>query len=99
MEVMAEYMHGKEKDTNLSNNDRSSYYIQGIYRVISKNYLIFRKEYFKEVYNKSKINAYLVGWNFRPVYPISIKLELQWKNDSVKKEKERQFATSFSILF
>ena len=99
LEVMAEYMHGKEKDTNIDNNDRSSYYLQGVYRVFSKNYLILRKEYFKEVYNKNKINAYLIGWNYRPLYPISLKLELQWKKDSVKKESEREFATSFSILF
>ncbi len=99
LEVMAEYMHGKEKNTNFNNNDRSSYYLQGIYRVFSKNYLILRKEYFKEVYNKSKINAYLIGWNYRPLYPISLKLELQWKKDDVKNETEREFATSFSILF
>ncbi len=99
IELMSEYMHGKEKDTNLNNNDRSSYYIQGIYRVFSKNYLILRKEYFKEVYNKSRINAYLIGWNFRPLYPISIKVEFQWKKDDVKNETEREFATSFSVLF
>ncbi len=99
LEIMAEYMHGKEDDTNNVNNDRSSYYLQGVYRVFSKNYLILRKEYFKEIYNKNKIHAYLVGWNYRPLYPISIKLEFLWMKDDVTNESKREFATSFSILF
>jgi hypothetical protein len=99
LEIMSEYMYGKEEDTNNKHNDRNSYYLQGVYRVFPKNYLILRKEYFKEVYDKSKIHAYLIGWNYRPLYPISIKLEMLWKKDYVKNKSEREFATSFSILF
>jgi len=99
LEIMSEYMYGKEKNATLSKDIRTSYYLQGIYRVFHKNYLILRKEYFKEVDNKNKINAYLIGWNYRPLYPISIKFEFQWKKDDVKNESEREIATSFSILF
>ena len=92
-------MYGKEEETNHSNANRSSYYIQGIYRVFSKNYLILRKEYFKEVYNSSKINVYLIGWNYRPLYPISLKLEAMWQKDDVIQETKREIAFSLAVLF
>ncbi len=94
--MMSEFIYGTEKGSNVYS--RKSYYIQGIYRVFSKNYLIVRNDYFDNQKNNRNIKAILVGWNYRPLYPISLKVEFQWKKDSLEGDL-LEFATSFAVLF
>jgi len=94
--MMSEFIYGTEKGSNIYS--RKSYYIQGIYRVFSKNYLIIRNDYFDNQKNNRNIKAILVGWNYRPLYPISLKVEFQWKKDSLEGNL-LEFATSFAVLF
>ncbi len=96
LRIMSEFMYGLEEENN--QYSRKAYYIQGIYRVFRKNYLIVRNDYFdSEKFNRN-IKAILIGWNYRPLYPISLKFESQWRKDSLKGDLV-EFATSFAVLF
>ncbi len=95
--LMSEVIYGIERGHHHTYK-RFSYYIQGIYRVFSKNYLIIRNDFFDSEKKNRNIKALLVGWNYRPLYPISLKIEFQIKKDNLAGDVI-EFATSFSTLF
>jgi len=94
---MSEIIYGTEKGTTQT-YQRLAYYIQGILRVFSKNYLILRNDYFNSEKKDKNIKALLIGWNYRPLYPISLKIEGQFRRDSIAGDI-LEFAASFSLLF
>ncbi len=74
--------------------DKESYYIQSVYRVFSKNYLIVRNEYFKDRSDKGYLNVWTFGWNYKPLFNISIKGEVQ-----IFERRNNRFLASFAVLF
>lgn len=73
----------------------SSAYIQGEYHFTPRHGVIARLEYYNDGINATQERIGIIGYSFRPVYPVSLKFEYQWHNDS----KENQFLSSFSVLF
>ena len=84
------------QDTRFAGSERSSsYYLQGEYRFTPQHAVITRGEYFRDGIAGIKERIGIIGYSFRPVYPVSLKFEYQWHADT----KENQFVTSFSVLF
>ena len=73
----------------------SSIYLQGEYRFTPKHALISRVEHFRDSLLDKRERIGVIGYSFRPVYPVSFKLEYQWHADT----NENQFLSSISILF
>ncbi|WP_457621730.1 hypothetical protein [Persephonella sp.] len=74
--------------------DKESYYVQSVYRILSKNYLIIRNEYFKDRSDKGYLNVWTFGWNYKPLFNISIKGEYQFFE-----KRDNRFLASFAVLF
>jgi hypothetical protein len=84
------------QDTVAGKSENSSaFYLQGEYRVTPQHALIARAEYYKDGIIDIKERVGILGYSFRPVYPVSLKFEYQWHADS----NENQFVSSFSVLF
>lgn len=84
------------QDTAATGNERSSaFYLQGERRFTPQHALIARAEYYRDGIANTKERIGILGYSFRPVYPVSLKFEYQWHSDS----KENQFVSSFSVLF
>lgn len=73
----------------------SSAYLQGEYRFTPKHALIGRIEHYKDGLQDQRERIGVIGYSFRPVFPVSLKFEYQWHADTSK----NQFLSSFSILF
>ncbi|WP_457641020.1 hypothetical protein [Persephonella sp.] len=74
--------------------DKKSYYIQGVYRVFPKNYFTLRKEYFRDYSDNGYLNVWTIGWNYKPLFNISLKGEYQ-----IFKKRDNRFLASFAVLF
>ncbi len=72
-----------------------AFYIQGEYRLNPKHALIGRLEYFHNDEQKQKERIGILGYSYRPVYPVSFKIEYQWHADT----DSDGILTSFSVLF
>ncbi|MCB1666126.1 MAG: hypothetical protein KDI28_10115 [Pseudomonadales bacterium] len=73
----------------------TSVYAQFEYRVVPEHALIARAEAFRDdrVALHEKIG--ILGYSYRPLFPVSLKLEYQWHADS----SNNRLVGSFSILF
>ncbi|WP_457642948.1 hypothetical protein [Persephonella sp.] len=74
--------------------DKWSYYIQGVYRVFSKNYFTLRNELFKDRSDDAYLHVWTVGWNYKPRFNISLKGEFQ-----IFEKRKNRFLASFAVLF
>ncbi len=72
-----------------------AFYLQGEYRFNPKHALISRVEYFHNDQLKQKERIGILGYSYRPVYPVSFKIEYQWHADT---DSDGVFS-SFSVLF
>ena len=72
-----------------------AFYLQGEYRFTPQHALIGRIEYFHDDIRRLKDRIGILGYSYRPVYPISLKVEYQWHADS----HDDGVYSSFSILF
>ncbi len=70
-------------------------YIQGLYRFNEEHSVIFRAESYKENVLNTSDNMAIVGYTYRPLYPIAIKTEYQFHSQS----KNDNFLLSFSMMF
>lgn len=70
-------------------------YTQGIYHLNEKHALIGRYEYFHDSSASRTNNIGVLGYSYRPIFPISLKGELQYNSD----ERYNQFLISLSVLF
>ncbi len=70
-------------------------YAQGLYHINMKHALIGRYEYFHDSGNSRTNNIEILGYSYRPIYPVSIKGEVQHNSD----ERLNKFIISFSVLF
>lgn len=70
-------------------------YIQGLYRFNDEHSVILRAEAYKENVLHTSENIALVGYTYRPIFPIAIKTEYQFHSIS----KNDNFLLSFSMMF
>ncbi len=75
-EIWSEAMYGTEEEPYYSGKEhRIAFYLQGTYRVFKGNYMVARFDYLEDL-SEGRGGGYLVlGWNFRPVYYFSLKIE------------------------
>ncbi len=97
LEVSGEFMYAWEKEDYLggSLSYRLSYYLQGVYRVMPKNYAVLRYGFFRDKSDHSRYRILTLGWNFRPSYNFVIKAEYQLRERS----EFNKFLASVSWLF
>ncbi len=78
-----------------STEQKRATYLQLEKRLNERHSLVARYEYFDDNQTADKENISILGYSYRPVYPVSLKAEYQWHSDSSK----NQLLTSFSVLF
>jgi hypothetical protein len=84
------------KKPNVGKSEKSeAFYLQGEYRFNPKHAVIGRVEYFHNDEKKQKERIGVLGYSYRPLYPISLKIEYQWHADS----DSDGILSSFSVLF
>jgi len=70
-------------------------YLQGVYRFSEEHIGILRVESFDDIKRDTQDNIAIVGYTYRPLYPIALKAEYQLhKNDD-----DNALLFSFSVLF
>lgn len=70
-------------------------YVQGLYRFTPQHIGIVRIESYDDNVNNKKEDIGVIGYAYRPIYPIAIKSEYQFHS----KNRENQFLFSISVLF
>ena len=83
-------METTQKDTT-----SGGFFAQARYRVDAKNYAIARYEYYFDGHEQEREHIAIVGYNYRPIYPVSLKMEYGFSSIP---EKSR-FLCSISALF
>jgi hypothetical protein len=85
---------GSQRDTT-GFTTKYAGYIQGVYRFTEKHIGITRVESFNDVKNGIQDNIAILGYTYRPLYPVALKAEYQFhKNDD-----DNALLFSFSVLF
>ena len=82
--------------TEINEKDRESFYTQYTRQLTRQHYVVGRYEYFRDESSDTLENIYILGYNYRPLFPISLKAEYQ-HHDTVSEESGVLF--SFSVLF
>lgn len=93
-QVMAEGIVAKSNYTNTSDYTVAGY-VQGLYRYSPEHAVFGRAEHFSDRYTNYEDNIAVVGYSYRPLYPVSLKGEYQWHS----LEHENRVLISFSVLF
>jgi len=70
-------------------------YVQGLYRYAPEHAIVSRYEYYSDDGLDVEDNVFLLGYSYRPIFPVSLKAEYQWHSLS----HENRLLTSFSVLF
>ena len=70
-------------------------YAQMLYRFNPQHAVVGRYEYFDRRKDGYTDNIGIIGYSYRPLYPVSLKGEYQWHSIS----DENRFLCSFSVLF
>jgi len=79
----------------IGNGHKDASYIQAAYRIVDKNYAIFRNEFYHDSQTKDKGTINTIGWNYKPRPAISLKAEYQFNSNT-----DRNSAImSLSVLF
>lgn len=70
-------------------------YVQGIYRFSPEHAAVGRYEYYDRRNDGYRDHIGIVGYSYRPIYPVSLKGEYQWHSQN----DENRFLFSFAVLF
>jgi hypothetical protein len=97
IQLLGEYSHLTYNPLNNSNDkhNKYAYYLQGRYKVTPKHFVVGRYERFKDEFHGVDEEIKLIGYNYRPAYPVSIKCEYQLHDN----KDNNKFLLSFSMLF
>ncbi|HEX5670345.1 MAG TPA: hypothetical protein VFX66_02315, partial [Sulfuricurvum sp.] len=76
-QVMAEGLAAKNEYANTSDYAISGY-VQGMYRYTLQHGVIGRVEHFRDYHTHYEDNIAVLGYSYRPWYPVSFKGEYQW---------------------
>lgn len=93
--VMGEGIVAKTDYNGARSDETIAAYVQGIYRFTPQHAAVGRVEYFDRQYDDYTDRIGIVGYSYRPIYPVSLKGEYQWHSQS----DENRFLCSFSVLF
>lgn len=92
----AEAAYNDVSDTRLETKTyKFGGYTQGIYHLNTKHAFVGRYEYFHDSSLSLTNNIGVIGYSYRPIYPVSLKGELQYNSD----ERYNKFLLSLSVLF
>ncbi len=78
-----------------SDQTKESVFLQGAKRVARHHTLAARYEYYRDEALRLNENLYILGYNYRPIFPVSLKAEYLLHDDSA----DSMALFSFSILF
>jgi hypothetical protein len=92
IQVLAEF--GSQRDNNEFTTKYAGY-VQGVYRFTQKHIGIMRVESFDDTKQEKQDNIAIIGYTYRPLYPIALKTEYQFHKD----DDDNAFLFSFSVLF
>lgn len=81
--------HNTKSDLTLSG------YVQSVYHFSSEHAVVGRYEYYNDQHRDYQDNIGVLGYSYRPIYPISLKGEYQWHSQV----NENRTLFSFSVLF
>ncbi len=94
-QVMSEVMlAGNEFASNVHSSTLSGY-VQGMYRYSLEHAFVGRYEYYNNNHTNYEDNIAVIGYSYRPWYPVSLKGEYQWHSMN----DENALLFSFSVLF
>lgn len=93
-QIMAEGLVAKSEYQNRSDYAVSGY-VQGMYRYTPEHGFVGRVEHFKDHQTHYEDNIAVLGYSYRPMYPVSLKGEYQWHSQN----NENRALFSFSVLF
>ena len=85
---------GSQKSNNEFTTDYAAY-LQGLYRLNEKHNLILRAESFKTKLTPQAQHIGILGYTYRPIYPVAIKAEYQLHSTS----RDNELLLSFSMMF
>ncbi|MBN2824501.1 MAG: hypothetical protein JXQ76_04185 [Campylobacterales bacterium] len=96
LQILSEYAHliYNPLSNSSDEHDKYAYYIQGRYKLNAKHYLVGRYEKFEDEFAGVDESVKIIGYNYRPIYPISIKCEYQ-----LRENDNNSLIVSFSMLF
>lgn len=94
-QVMAEALAAKSEYTHQEDGYAFSGYVQGMYHYTPEHALVTRFEHFNDHHSHYKDTIGVLGYSYRPWYPVSLKGEYQWH--SLNDENRALF--SLSVLF
>ncbi|MCB1644865.1 MAG: hypothetical protein KDI36_05405 [Pseudomonadales bacterium] len=80
---------------NQRRENKRAMYLQAEKRLNSQHSLIARYDYLDDGLNDDNEEVGVLGYSYRPVFPVSLKAEYQWHSDS----RFNQLLTSISVLF
>lgn len=94
-QIMTEALISKSEYADGQDDYALSGYAQAMYHFTPEQALIGRYEYFNDHHTDYKDNIAILGYSYRPLYPVSLKGEYQWH--SLHDENRALF--SLSVLF
>lgn len=94
-EVMAEAFLAKSEYVDNGDDYTVSSYVQGMYRYSQEHGFIGRIEHYNDHHTEYEDNIAILGYSYRPLYPVSLKGEYQWHSQN----NEDCALFSFSVLF
>lgn len=86
---------GSQYNSHFNKTTDYALYLQSVYRVNEKHFLIARGEAYKNTLDSKKDEIGIVAYTYRPLYPVAIKGEYQFHS----LHDENQFLFSFSVMF
>ncbi len=93
--LLTEGIMDYHSSSRIADSKSSAIYTQFEYRFRPRHALIVRAESFRDDRISLHERIGVLGYSFRPQFPVSLKLEYQWHTDS----DENRLVGSFSVLF
>lgn len=94
-QVMGEALIAKSEYVNGAEDYALCGYVQGMYRYTPEHRFVGRMEHFNDHHTQYEDNIAVLGYSYRPLYPVSLKGEYQWHSQN----NENRALFSFSVLF
>lgn len=91
-QILAEVGTQKSKSEYITNY---AGYLQGLYRFSERHMGIVRFESYDEQFHDKRDDISILGYTYRPIYPVAIKSEYQFHSLT----QENQFLFSLSVMF
>lgn len=94
-QVLGEILAAKSEYSNRQDDYAYSGYTQAMYRYTPEHGFIGRYEYYNDHHTDYKDHILILGYSYRPLYPVSLKGEYQWHSQN----NENRALFSLSVLF